>query len=321
VSPSLITLTGELFVCLVFALFASLCRRDRSVLAELAAASLFGLVLEIGSPALFHSYSYSSRFWLAVHGTPIVIALTWGMILVGAMQVSDALGVPRGLAVVTDATLVLLLDFAFDAVAIRMGFWTWEGVSRTSGIYGVPPGNFIGWMCIAIGFSFLTRYWARPAGRRGLRRQLAVPFVAFACEVVALVGCGLVTGLAGPAVRNERAGADTASLYLFAAGAIACTLVTGYAFARRRSGAPNTNLLIVHGASFVRIGISGVFLLFLASLPASSRLPGIVVISLVCLLIEIALAAMLLRVHPVNVRSVVASILQRARAHTPSRQI
>jgi uncharacterized membrane protein len=116
-------------VAAVFAL-----RRGRLPFLELISAAAFGILLEEGDQLIFETYHYSSDWLLAIDRAPVVIGLTWALIIAGAMRITDALGVRRRYAPVVDAVLVVMLDLAFDAVAIRMGLWTWRDVgSPTAG--------------------------------------------------------------------------------------------------------------------------------------------------------------------------------------------
>ncbi len=139
-------------------------RRGRLPFLELASAAVFGLLLEQGNQILFETYEYSPEFVLAIDRAPIVIGLTWALIIAGAMRITDALGVRRRYAPFVDSVLAIMLDLAFDAVAIRMGLWTWREIGPTDGWFGVPAGNFYAWLFVTLGFSLFTRMAARGGG-------------------------------------------------------------------------------------------------------------------------------------------------------------
>jgi len=157
-------------------------RRGRLPFLELVSAAAFGLLLEQANQIIFETYEYSPDFALAIDRAPIVIGLTWALIIAGAMRITDALGVRRRYAPVVDSLLAISLDLAFDAVAIRMGLWTWRDIGPDQGWFGVPAGNFFSWLFVVVGFSLFTR-WLRDAarGRPWLEwLQLLVPVPAFA---------------------------------------------------------------------------------------------------------------------------------------------
>ena len=163
-------------------------RRGRLPFLELASAAAFGLLLEQANQIIFETYEYSPEFALAIDRAPIVIGLTWALIIAGAMRITDALGVRRRYAPIVDSVLAIMLDLAFDAVAIRMGLWTWRDIGPDQGWFGVPAGNFYSWLFVVFGFSLFTR-WLREAShrRRGLEwLQLLVPLPAFAVLIASI---------------------------------------------------------------------------------------------------------------------------------------
>ena len=164
---------------LVAAVFAL--RRGRLPFFELVSAAVFGILLEEGDQLIFETYEYAADWILAIDRAPVVIGLTWALIIAGAMRITDALGVRRRYAPFVDSVLALMLDLAFDAVAIRMGLWTWREVGLADGWFGVPAGNFYSWLFVTLAFSILTR-WLRDASRERPALewlQLLVPIPAF----------------------------------------------------------------------------------------------------------------------------------------------
>ena len=160
----------------------------RRRLLELLSAVPFGLLLEQGDIAIFGSYAYNQGFFIKLGGVPVAIALAWAMLITSSMFISDALGVPPRLAPMVDATLTILLDFSLDAIAIRQGLWHWN-IPLDRGFFGVPAGNFYGWLFVAVGFSAWTRVVrARASGSKALGwLQLLVPILAYLTLLVALV--------------------------------------------------------------------------------------------------------------------------------------
>src|SRR5919202_305559 len=182
---------------------------------ELFAAAIFGLLLEEGDIIIFGTYSYNQN-WISVVFVPIGIGLTWAMIITSAMNFSDALGLPslddprapipanmvdrikwlaRGsLAPVADAVWAIILDLALDAVAIRLGLWTWK-IPLDQGWFGVPYGNFYAWLFVAASFSFFTRLVRWRESERGAAQgwwQLAVPLLAYGGLLAAIVPYALI---------------------------------------------------------------------------------------------------------------------------------
>jgi hypothetical protein len=186
----------ELGAALFFILAAWLAlRRGRMPFLELASAAMFGLLLEEGDQLIFGTYEYAPEFVLAIDRAPLVIGLTWALIIAGAMRITDALGVRRRWAPFVDGVLAIMLDLAFDAIAIRIGLWTWRDhvtgtpLSSDAAWFGVPAGNFYAWLFVTLGFSLLTRWLRDRAPRASAMEwlQLLVPIPAFGILLLALL--------------------------------------------------------------------------------------------------------------------------------------
>src|SRR5918996_3336868 len=163
-------------------------RRGRLPFLELISAAAFGILLEEGDQLIFQTYHYNPAWVLEIDRAPVVIGLTWALIIAGAMRMTDALGVRRRYAPVVDSVLAISLDLGFDAIAIRMGLWAWVDVGPTDGWFGVPWGNFYAWLFVTVGFSLVTRWLRRESrDRPSLEwRQLLVPLPAFALLLIGL---------------------------------------------------------------------------------------------------------------------------------------
>lgn len=192
----------ELGAAAFFALAAWLAlRRDRLPFLELLSAAAFGLLLEQANQTIFETYEYSPDFVLAIDRAPVVIGLAWALILAGAMRITDALGVRRRYAPVVDSVLAIMLDLAFDAVAIRMGLWTWRDIGPEQGWFGVPAGNFYAWLFVTLAFSLVTR-WLRDAATDRPRLawlQLLVPIPAFAILLGGIMAFSILKPMTDPA--------------------------------------------------------------------------------------------------------------------------
>jgi len=157
-------------------------RRGRGALLELISALVYGLVLEEGDILIFQTYHYSPQFILTVDRVPVGIAMSWAIIIYAGMVLTDAYGLSQRIAPFADALWAIALDLAFDAVAIRLGLWTWV-IPLDTGYFGVPAGNFYAWILVAFSFSAFTRICRLLARRRATSRppwQLATPIAAYA---------------------------------------------------------------------------------------------------------------------------------------------
>ncbi len=180
----------EVVMLILFALSARFAYRSggRQRLIELLSAVPFGLLLEQGDIKIFGSYAYSQGFFIKLGSVPVAIALAWAMIITSSMFMSDRLRIPQRLAPFADAVFAILLDLSLDAIAIRQGLWHWN-IPLNAGFFGVPAGNYYGWLFVAFGFSAWTRWVRARGGARstGSWLQLLVPVPAYLTLLLALV--------------------------------------------------------------------------------------------------------------------------------------
>jgi hypothetical protein len=287
----------ELGATAFFVIAAALAlRRGRLPFLELLSAAAFGLLLEEGDQLVFETYHYSPDFILAIDRAPVVIGLTWALIIAGAMRITDALGVRRRYAPFVDSVLALMLDLAFDAVAIRMGLWTWRDVGLTDGWFGVPAGNFYSWLFVTLAFSFLTRHLRDAArGRPALEwLQLIVPVPAF----VMLVTCIIPFAVAKPFVDPAPGGG--LSMFLVTLAAFAAVAWYGvFGPDRGRPNGESVAIVDLRMAFVIRLAIHGFFLIALFWLGLAETVPMLLVISLTLLAAEVPLAMLTERRHAI----------------------
>jgi hypothetical protein len=281
-------------------------RRGRLPFLELLSAAGFGLLLEQGNQIIFETYEYSPDFALSIDRAPIVIGLTWALIIAGAMRITDALGVRRRYAPVVDSVLAIMLDLAFDAVAIRMGLWTWRDIGLEQGWFGVPAGNFYAWLFVTWSFSLLTR-WLRDAARERPRLewlQLLVPLAAFGLLLVALVPFTLVKPVVDPAPGGGMA--------LFAVTLAAFVLVAAWGVWGPDRTTPDgaaDAILDLRLAFATRLAIHVVFIVALIGLGLAGAAPMLLLAAVAFLVAELPLGWLVAsRRQAVHARR---SILQR----------
>ncbi|MEP7082668.1 MAG: carotenoid biosynthesis protein [Chloroflexota bacterium] len=291
----------ELGAALFFALAAWLAlRRGRMPFLELASAAMFGLLLEEGDQLIFGTYEYAPGFVLAIDRAPLVIGLTWALIIAGAMRITDALGVRRRWAPFVDSVLAIMLDLSFDAIAIRIGLWTWRDhatgtpLSSDAAWFGVPAGNFYAWLFVTLGFSLLTR-WLRDRAPRGSGMewlQLLVPVPAFAILLLGLLPFTILQPILDPTLG----GGMLLFLVTFAVflGAAAWGV---FGPDRGRANGEATAILDLRLAFLTRAAIHLFFLGALVVSGLAFGLPVLLAVALVLLVAEVPLAWLAGRRH------------------------
>jgi uncharacterized membrane protein len=149
----------ELMVYLLFALCLQHARRQGLAnLLRLGAGVLYGVLLEIATIHQLSAYEYG-RFLLMIGDVPLCIGVAWSCIIYSAMEFSDASSLPYWVRPILDGLLALNIDLALDAVAIRLGFWSW-GQGLRFQYFGVPYANFWAWFLVVFSFSLGYRLLA-----------------------------------------------------------------------------------------------------------------------------------------------------------------
>ena len=270
----------EVVMLILFALSARFAYRTggRQRLIELLSAVPFGLLLEQGDIEIFGSYAYSQGFFLKLGSVPVAIALAWAMIITSSMFMSDRLGIAPRLAPFADAVFAIVLDLSLDAIAIRQGLWHWN-IPLNAGFFGVPAGNYYGWLFVAFGFSAWTR-WVRARSRAEASPwlQLFVPVPAYLTLLLALV----------PFIALQQVffGGPTGGFPPFLVTLALFAVLTGWAIRRSEGRFPKPWMMPL----FPRLLIHGYFLSAGILLGIFQQLPVLLAMSLGMAAIEFSLA-------------------------------
>lgn len=195
-APSWCFLFTELSVCaFMIASAIHAYRRRGAALAYLLGGMALGFLLEYFE-VISGSYTYG-RFLLmfgrAPLDVPIFVGLAWGVIMYTARLFSDWIGLPMVTAAF-DTLLALSIDLGMDAVIYRMHFWNWDwsGTGRnplTADWFGIPYGNFVGWITVVFCCSLFSRLFEQWLLRRHstVARVWSVPVLATVCSLGILV--------------------------------------------------------------------------------------------------------------------------------------
>ncbi len=271
----------------VWAALASL-RSGRLPFFELLSAAVFGILLEEGDQLIFETYHYSSNFVLTLDRAPIVIGLTWALIIAGAMRITDALGVRRRYAPFVDAVLAISLDLAFDAIAIRVGLWTWRGIGADRGLVRCPRRQLLR---LVVGDARLQR--PDPLAPRVCEQPAAARLAAAGAADPGLRHPARRTCTVRHPASDRRSASRRRALALRRGTRPGFVAVAAYGVFGPDRAEPNGERLAIvelRVAFASRIAIHGFFLGALIVLGLAPSVPVLVVVALVLLAAELPLA-------------------------------
>jgi hypothetical protein len=160
-------------------------KQGRSRVIELIFGLIYGVLLEWMTLRQLNAYEYG-QFAIMIDGAPLCIGMGWAVIIYSAMEFTNRLQLPMYARPLVDGFLALGIDLAMDAVAIRLGFWTWGVISIDQEWFGVPWGNFWAWFIVVSSFAaFLRAFRAYRWHEQPLKSWLYVPF-AFMLSIIIL---------------------------------------------------------------------------------------------------------------------------------------
>ena len=189
----------ELLVGLIFLLcLYHAWRTGRAAVGQLLSGTVFGLLLEIITIDQVHAYSYGP-FTIMVADVPLVIGLAWGCMIYTAQIYSNATTLPEWARPLLDALLVLNIDLSMDAIAIRLGMWSW-GQGLQFQYFGVPYANFWAWFWVVFCFSSGLRLFVHQPGWVG--RWLA-SLIALGTGLLGVLMTNSLLTLSTPRTTNE----------------------------------------------------------------------------------------------------------------------
>jgi uncharacterized membrane protein len=201
----------ELMIYLLFAFcFRHARRQGMTNILRLLAGVLYGILLELATLRQLSAYEYG-HFLLMIGDVPLCIGVAWSCIIYSAMEFSDASSLPYWARPILDGLLALNIDLALDAVAIRLGFWSW-GQGLKFQYFGVPYANFWAWFLVVFSFSLGYRLLAH---RENWIVRWVSPLLALIVGLTAILGTNVFV-FANPLVDYKYFLAITLSFALVA---------------------------------------------------------------------------------------------------------
>ncbi len=257
--------------------FAEMHKRGSGFAQELLVAAAYGWILEVFDMMIFGSYHYGPLTWAWLGHVPIYIPLLWATIIHSSMELSDRSGIPEWARPALDGLLAVLIDLAIDAIAIRLGLWSWR-IPLNEGWFGVPAGNLCAWMWVAVWYSGVTRFVRGRIEKRGEPswHRWLVPVVAYPGLLASLIAIGFLGDSIGLRTPNQR-------LWLFAMHGVVFSLLVAYAARQRRAAVSSP---LSPSLLWSRWVMHGSFLLLWACVPEIRTVKGLGLLAASAVLLE-----------------------------------
>lgn len=182
---------------ILFALcFSHAWRKGTSAMAYLIGGLGFGLLLEYVNVATSAGYVYGEfgvMFGNHPNDIPLCIGMGWAVIMYTARLISDASGLPLWGAAALDTLLAINIDLSMDVTAYRLHMWHWDWEHRagiehslTGQWFGIPYGNFYGWLLVVFFYSSFSRLLEKAKAAKYRSWKIATPLLAILASQVAL---------------------------------------------------------------------------------------------------------------------------------------
>lgn len=135
------------FTCLLL----SYSRLTYRLLLAILVVGIAGFTAEfigVHTQLLFGEYHYGNNLGYKLAGIPLLIAINWVMLSFSAIAIVISLQISVLVKALLSATLMTLLDFFIEPVAINSDFWSWaDGI--------IPMYNYVCWFVL----SFILHFW------------------------------------------------------------------------------------------------------------------------------------------------------------------
>src|SRR5664279_4765798 len=146
---------------------------------------LFGLILEYVNVISNMGYTYGKfivMFGHAPFDIPLCVGIGWSIIMYTARLYSDSRKLPLWSSAALDTLLAISIDLSMYTVAYRLHMWNWNwsgtGLNPlTADWFGVPFGNFFGWLMVVFFYSSISRLLERRFSRGGQTKSIKFSLV------------------------------------------------------------------------------------------------------------------------------------------------
>ena len=135
---------GVLYLSSFVMVIASKKKTDFFLFMTIAFVVGFGAeAIGVNTGYLFGDYAYGTNLGPKFLGVSLVIGILWGVLALVSASFVKRFVKSMGLKIILSSLLMLGIDVLMEPVAIKSGFWTWNGAS-------VPLYNYVCWFLVAL---------------------------------------------------------------------------------------------------------------------------------------------------------------------------
>ncbi|MFN4123048.1 MAG: carotenoid biosynthesis protein [Flavobacteriales bacterium] len=150
---------------------------DKSIILLLITSFTVGFITEVigvQTSYLFGNYTYGTAMGPKIMGVPLMIGINWMILSYCAAEIVQRFMKPSIVRPIMGASLLLLLDYVLEPVAIKVGFWWWEGGD-------VPFYNYVCWFAIGFLLQLLFEKYHKPSNNIVAMWLFVIQFLFFIC--------------------------------------------------------------------------------------------------------------------------------------------
>ena len=105
-------------------------------------------VIGVKTGALFGVYEYGETLGFKLFEVPLLIGVNWFLLAVSSFEIVSYIVKNKYVIIALSASLMVLLDFLIEPVAIQLDFWSWQ-----NGI--IPVQNYLMWWIVSVVMQFI----------------------------------------------------------------------------------------------------------------------------------------------------------------------
>lgn len=112
-------------------------------------------IIGVNSGLIFGEYQYGNVLGFQLGNVPLVLGILWLNMIYGTWVISNLVSDKLLVKSLIGASLMTFFDLFLEPIAIRLGYWQWDGSV-------VPIQNFIAWFLISFGLHLLIHSFVKP---------------------------------------------------------------------------------------------------------------------------------------------------------------